>query len=217
MTNIRAEFELRGFDEVQYAAFFAKNQAAYIRKRLQTILLYSQGAKVKRIMLVLSLSEKTVRTYINTYTKEGFERLCEKTKQDKKARLTKEQAILFKETLLHKKPYEVALTGNIWTGALMCQYLQNTFGIVYRSGIYDLLERLGLTHQKAHADYGNAQPAAQAAFVAELETVVLQADANSSVVFFDEFSVCEKPTSYYGWAEKNTRPTFKTNEKKLPE
>lgn len=215
MTTIRLEFEQRGFDEVQYAAFFTRNKDNYIRKKLQTILLYHQQTRVAHIMILLSLSEKTVRKYLSIYIKEGFKVLCKKTTQAKKGKLTKEQEVLFKETLLHKKPYEVSLPGNIWTGTLMCQYVKATFGVVYHAGIYGLLKRLGLTHQKAHADYGNAKLADQQAFIATLETIVKQADESSAVLFFDEFSVCEKPTSYYGWAEKNTRPTFTTNEKKL--
>lgn len=214
MTTIRAEFEQKGFDEAQYALFYARNKDMHIRKRLQTILLYHQQTKVARIMLLLSLSESTVRKYISVYTEKGFAVLCEKTKQDKKGRLTKKEEALFKDVLLHKKPCEVDLSGNIWTGDIMRQYVKKTFGVIYHSGIYSLLKRLGLTHQKAHADYGNAQLADQQAFLADLETTVLQADEHTAVLFFDEFSVCEKPTSYYGWAEKNTRPTFTTNEKK---
>ena len=68
--------------------------------------------------------------------------------------------------------------------------------------------------KKRTPDYGNAQVAAQQAFGQELENALYQADEQTAVVFFDEFSVCEKPSGYYGWAEKNSRPTFTTNEKK---
>lgn len=214
MTTIRREFEQRGFDEVQYAIFFAKNNAEHLRKKLRTILLYHQQVKVPRIALLLSLGEKTVRTYLATYTEKGFEGLCEKIKRTKESRLTEQQQLLFKELLVTKRPDEVGLLGNIWTGKIMCQYLAATFGVYYRAGIYDLLHRLGLTHQKAHADYGNAKQEQQQAFLEDLKSTVLQADQQQAVVFFDEFSVCEKPTAYYGWAAKNTRPTVVTNEKK---
>lgn len=48
-------------------------------------------------------------------------------------------------------------------------------------------------------------------------SALLQADEQRAVLMFDEFSVCEKPSSYYGWAEKNTRPKVLTDEKKEPE
>jgi len=168
----------------------------------------------KRIALLLLIHEKTVGTHIGSYLKGGFELLCKKIQRPKKSKLNQQQQVLFREVLLHKKPNEVGLSGNIWTGQLMRQYLKASFDVHYNAGIYDLLERMGLTHQKAHADYGNAQVAAQQAFGQELENTLYQADEQTAVVFFDEFSVCEKPSGYYGWAEKNSRPTFTTNEKK---
>jgi hypothetical protein len=94
----------------------------------------------------------------------------------------------------------VGLEGNIWTGTLMRQYLKNTYDVTYKSGIYDLLERLELSHQKAHADYGNAKEEDQIAFINELKDTLLQADDKTAVVKFDEFSVSTKTSTYYGWA-----------------
>ncbi len=96
----------------------------------------------------------------------------------------------------------------------MRQYLKKSYQVDYKGGIYDLLERLNLSHQKAHADYANAEPAEQKAFLDVFTNTLLETDHQTAVVSFDEFSVSEKPTTYYGWAEKNTRPKVKTNEKK---
>ncbi|MBK8444750.1 MAG: hypothetical protein IPL35_15660 [Sphingobacteriales bacterium] len=41
------------------------------------------------------------------------------------------------------------------------------------------------------------------------------ADDTTAVLMYDEFSISERPTSYYGWAEKNTRPLVVTNEKNV--
>ncbi|ABW25413.1 hypothetical protein AM1_0353 [Acaryochloris marina MBIC11017] len=32
-------------------------------------------------------------------------------------------------------------------------------------------------------------------------------------MFFDEFAVSERPRLFYGWAERNTRPQVKSNER----
>ena len=96
----------------------------------------------------------------------------------------------------------------------MCLYLEKTYAITYKSGIYDLLERLGLSHQRAHADYGNADAAAQALYIQELTDTLGTANDTHVVLSFDEFSVGAIPTPFYGWAKKNTRPRVKTDEKK---
>ena len=210
----RKFFEEKGYDENKYKKYFHQNQAEYIRKKLRSVELYEHGNEFNEIATVLSLNQQVVRGYINLYIKEGFEGLCKPIKRAHKSRLTSPELAEFEAVILHKRPNEVGLQGNIWTGATMRQYIKNKYSVEYKKGIYDLLERLKLSHQKAHADYGNAKVEEQAAFIQDLKDTLLQADDKTAVIKFDEFSVQSKPSSYYGWAKKNTRPKVKTNEKK---
>ena len=41
----------------------------------------------------------------------------------------------------------------------------------------------------------------------------LELPGNHSIVYFDEFSVAERPSTSYAWAEVNTRPKVKSNER----
>jgi transposase len=210
----RAKFIEKGFDNESYKKCFSQHQEEHIRTKLRSIKLYSEGHEFEAVSKLLQIHEQSVRSYVNTYIEGGFEVLCKKIRRPQSSLLTEQQSKDFKEVLLSKRPSDVGLQGNIWTGQIMCQYLKAAYGVTYNSGIYDLLERMNLSHQKAHSDYGNASEAEQRSFIAELKEVLLQADDKCAVIKFDEFSVCEKPTSYYGWAEKNTRPKFTTNEKK---
>lgn len=210
----RVKFEQKGFDESEYKRYFHQKQSEYLRIRLRSILFYQQGNSFEEISSKLSIHHQSVRKYIHLYILGGFKELCKEIVRPRSSQLSEKESIAFKEILLTKRPFEVGLEGNIWTGKIMCQYLKATYNIDYKSGIYDLLERLNLSHQKAHADYGNAKPSEQIAFIKELQETILNADEKTAVVKFDEFSICEKPSSYYGWAEKNSRPKFVTNEKK---
>lgn len=210
----RNKFEQKGFDETEYQRHFHLNQSEYIRTRLGCVRLYGQGHEFDQVAEQLGLHQQTVRKHVNIYIAGGFERLCQPDTRAQQGLLTDQQAACFKEVLLGKRPDQVGLEGNIWTGDLMRQYLLRTYGASYKSGIYDLLERLRLSHQKAHSDYGNADPAQQAAFLDDLKQTLLEADERTAVVKYDEFSVCQRPTSHYGWAEKNTRPRVVTDEKK---
>lgn len=210
----RAKFEQRVFEQSDYQRYFHKNQAEYIRTRLRCVQLYHQGKDFDEIAITLSIHHQSVRKYVNIYIVGGFAELCIGVVRPQSCQLTGEQMISFKEILLSQSPNKVGLEGNIWTGNLMCEYLKKTYNITYKSGIYDLLDKLNLSHQKAHADYANAKPSEQIAFINDLKNTILSADEKTTIVKFDEFSVCEKPTAYYGWAEKNTRPKFTTDEKK---
>ncbi len=213
----RKKIEQKGFDESDYKRYFHQNQSEHIRVRLRSVLLYHEGQNFEEISRSLSICNQSVRKYVNLYLSGGFKELCKAVKRPHKTRLSEPESLAFKSVLLGKRPCDMGLDGNIWTSKLMCQYLKETYGVVYKSGIYDLLERLNLSHQKAHADYGNANPDEQIVFMEELKNTILHADEKTAVVKFDEFSICEKPTAYYGWAEKNTRPKFVTDEKKETE
>ncbi len=214
MNYLRPKFNQRGFDPYQWQRQMHRHPLEYVRRKLRVIQAYAQGKTVNVLAHQFHLHAHTIRTYVATYIQGGFEPLCQAEKRPQPTRLTSQQQIDFKHILLHSRPTDHGLKGNIWTGQLMCQYLAQTYQIDYQSGIYDLLERLNLSHQKSHADYGNADPLKQQAFLEELKASLLQADDTHAVVVYDEFSVSEKPTAYYGWAEKNTRPRPVTNEKK---
>jgi len=209
----RRKFAEKGMDTQAYERYFHQNQAEYIRTKLRCVKAYSEGMEFAGISQHYGVHEQSCRKYVNAYLSGGFEGLCKETKRKQPTNLTPEQALSFKGVLLSCRPCEVGLSGNIWTGKVMCQYLLQTYGVVYQSGIYDLLERLDLSHQKAHSDYGNAKLEAQQAFIEELAQSLEDADEKTAVVKFDEFSLCNRPSSYYGWAEKNTRPKVVTDEK----
>ena len=214
MNSLRPAFEQPGFDLIQWQRQMHRHPQEYIRRKLRAIHAYGQGQPISALAHDLAIHPNTLRHYITTYTAGGFKTLCQAEKRSQPKRLTTQQEAGFKQTLLDSRPVDHGLTGNIWTGQLMCQYLKATYQVDYQTGIYDLLKRLHLSHQKAHADYGNADPIKQQAFLNEFKQSLVEADQQHAVVVYDEFSVTEKPTSFYGWAEKNTRPQHVTDEKK---
>lgn len=210
----RKKLEAKGFDEQEWQRYFHRNQQEYIRVKLRCLKRYWQGASFGEVAREIGVSELSVRNYVNQYLQSGLVGLCKPTTRQQPKLLTNQQEQAFKQVLLQTCPQDHQLEGRIWTGELMKQYLTNTYQVEYKGGIYDLLERLNLSHQKAHADYANADAGEQQAFLEGFKKTLLESDQNTAVVAYDEFSVSEKPTAYYGWAQKNTRPKVKTNEKK---
>jgi transposase len=213
----RKQFLAKGFDETDWQKCFHRHQQAYIRLKLACVKSYAEGSTPAQIAGQLSVSRLSVRQYITQYLRGGLVGLCQPTRRPQPSLLTPSQALAFKTVLLSSPPQDHGLEGRIWTGHLMKQYLKNTYQVDYRSGVYDLLERLNLSHQKGHPDYVNADADQQQVFLQDFTQTILAADQQTAVVTYDEFSICEKPTAFYGWAEKNTRPTFQTDEKKGPE
>lgn len=213
----KTEFDKSGFDQGQWIKYFQRYQQEYIRKRLRAIKLFAENNDVSTICQTLSLNKNTFYLFVNLYLKEGFEGLCRRAVRPKPTLLSPAQELSFKQTIISKAPFECGLEGNIWNGQLMREFIKREFTVDFKSGIYDLLERLNLSHQKAHSDYQNASKEEQLQFLADFKEVLLNSDEHNATLTFDEFSIQNKPTAAYGWAERNTRPRVKTDEKNEPE
>ena len=211
---IRKSFAAVGFEEAAWQKAFHRHPTERVRRKLRVVQSFARGQSLPQAAQSYRLQLATVRKYLTQYIQEGLFGLCAPQLQPRAGRLTGEQEAAFRQTVLTSCPQDHGLVGRIWTGHSMQHYLLKTWNVVYAAGIYDLLDRLGLSHQKAHADYGNADPAAQRACLEVLKDTLLLLPQDERIVAFDEFSVCEKPTASYGWAVKNTRPRFTTNEKK---
>ena len=211
--SLKTVFDLQVFDEVQWSQYFRANQQEYLRKRLRTVKLFAENNDVATIAKTLSLNQNTVYGFLKLYLKEGFKGLCRQAIRPKPTRLTTAQELSFKQTIVSKAPFECGLEGNLWTGELMRQFIRREFKVEFLSGIYDLLDRLNLSHQKAHSDYQNASKDEQVQFIEDFKQVLLASDEQNAALTFDEFSISSKPSNYYGWAERNTRPCVKTDEK----
>ncbi len=213
----KTEFDKFGFDEIKWTKYFQRYQQEYIRKRLRAIKLFAENNDVSAICQTLSLNKNTFYLFVNLYLKEGFEGLCRLAVRPKPTLLSAEQELSFKQTIIAKAPFECGLEGNIWNGQLMREFIKREFAVDYKSGIYDLLTRLNLSHQKAHSDYQNASKQEQIQFLEDFKQVLLNSDEQNATLTFDEFSIHNKPTASYGWAERNTRPRVKTDEKNAAE
>lgn len=215
MSYKRLQFAKEIFDEKLWYRHYHRIQVYYLRIRLHCLRYFSKGHSFSEIAIQLDISERSVRNAINMYLTGSYELLLTPITRKRPTLLSSEQEQEFKATILTTHPKDHQIDANIWTGAVMISYIQNTYGVIYKSGIYELLYRLNLSHQRAHADYSNADLNQQADFLKELDNTLCAEVPTTAIVFLDEFSVCEKPTAYYGWAIKNTRPTVSTNEKKV--
>ncbi len=79
---------------------------------------YWQGQEFDQIAGEYGLNHKTVRSYVNTYLAGGFALLCQPTVRAQRSQLSQPERTAFKAVLLSKRPFEVGLEGNIWTGQL---------------------------------------------------------------------------------------------------
>jgi transposase len=68
--------------------------------------------------------------------------------------------------VLNDRPTKYGIDREIWTGKNLVSVIKQRWGVDLKtSRIYEILDNLNLSHQKAHRDYENADPAKQKKFI----------------------------------------------------
>jgi transposase len=61
-----------------------------------------------------------------------------------------------------QRPTDYGIERNMWTGEIIVQVLKSRFNVEIKdSRVYEILAELGLSYQRGHRDYANADPQAQ--------------------------------------------------------
>jgi transposase len=69
------------------------------------------------------------------------------------------QKLELKNIITTQTPKDSGIDRNLWTGEVIIELLKTKWNIDYKdSRIYQILDELGLSHQKAHRDYANSDP-----------------------------------------------------------
>ena len=72
--------------------------------------------------------------------------------------------------LLENKPIDHGIGRQIWTGKIIAEVIKQRWDVYLEdSRIYTIFKEVGLSHQKAHRDYENADPLAQQELVSSLK------------------------------------------------
>ena len=72
--------------------------------------------------------------------------------------------------ILEQSPRDYGIVRNLWTADIMIEVIQSRWNISLKSSrIYEILEELGLSYQRAHRDYEPPDKDAQKAFVEEVK------------------------------------------------
>jgi transposase len=203
------------FEIAVWQKLFYQNQKSRIRKRLEAVKYLYEGMTRKEVMIEVRCARQTLVTWIDMYCAGGLESLTKATVSNKPERLSDAQKVELKRMLLENKPTDYGIERQIWSGKIIVEVIKQRWDVDLRdSRIYAILKELGLSHQKAHRDYENADPLVQQEFVSSLKKKIEGLKDKERIVFYDEFAVYDRPSLYYAWAERNHKPEVPSNEKR---
>lgn len=103
---------------------------------------------------------------MDKYLDGGLSGLVSPIRHQKPSRLNPEQQQQLKAIVLTQRPTDYGYERNLWTGVIISNVIEQQFGVgLKNSRIYELLGELGLSYQRAHRDYANANLKAQKEWV----------------------------------------------------
>lgn len=195
---------------------YYKHQQDYIRRRLLAIKYIYDGKSRLEVCGILNCRYTTLSNWIDKYLEGGFQGLVAPIRHSgSPQKLSQEQKQELKEIVLDKSPQDFGINRNLWTGKVLIEIILKLWGVkLKKSRVYEILHELKLSHQRAHRDYENADPEKQKEFSDELGKKLENIEEKEKVVFFDEFTVSNRPTIFYAWAAVNTRPGVPSDEKR---
>ena len=150
---------------------YYKHQQDYIRKRLLALKYLHEGKSRLQVCSLIGCKYNTLTSWIDKYLEGGLSGLVAPiTHRNAPQRLSPEQKQELKQIILEQCPRDYGITRNIWTGEIIIAVIQIKWNIAFKSSrIYEILDEVGLSYQRAHRDYANADEAEQKEFVEVLK------------------------------------------------
>lgn len=171
LKNRTEQFRDTELDLEAWQKLYYKYQQDYIRQRLSAIKYLYEGKSRLQVCALIGSRYNTLTSWIDKYLDGGLQGLVELIKHyDAPQRLSPEQKQELKQIILEQSPRDYGISRNIWTGEIMIEVIQMKWNVTFKSSrVYEILDEVGLSYQRAHRDYVNADKAEQKAFVEVLK------------------------------------------------
>ena len=168
--NRTQALEEKPFDPDEWQKLYYRHQQQYLRNRLDAIKLLQQGDSRAQVCQQVGCSYDTLTNWLKKYLSGGLNELVSPITHQKPSRLSSEQQQQLKVLVLEQRPTDYGIDRQMWTGVILSEVIAQRFGVQLKdSRIYELLEELGLSYQRAHRDYANADLSAQKEWVETLK------------------------------------------------
>jgi transposase len=170
MVNRTFLLEITSLDLDLWQKLYYKHQQEYIRKKLLAIKYLYSGQSRAEVAQILNCTYKTLSRWVDKFFNGGLDELVKPIKHHVTERLSQQQKQDLKTIILTSKPIDYGIDRNMWTGKIIALVLRSEMEVELKeSRIYEILDELNLSYQKAHRDYANADEEQQNIFVLNLK------------------------------------------------
>lgn len=180
-----------------------KQRDKHYADRIKAIVALSNGWTPVQIADMLLIDEKTVRNYFDRFCELGIPGLLNDNYKGSSPKISDD----------HIRSLTEHLDDTIYCDSMeIIAYIKSEYGIEYsRSGLIDLLHRLGYSYKKPKHVPGKADAAAQEAFVDEYRNLKASKGENDVILFADATHPQHNSSPSYGWIRTGVDKELKSN------
>lgn len=166
----RPVLKILGYEPEDIKSLISSDERYGIGIKLYAIHQLSLGVASRKLEELYHTSFKQILNWAHRFEAEGLEGLRDKKGRGRKAGLTVEQLERLRNLITLESPTDFGYNTESWTGPLIIDWVKTNFEIEYKKAqIYNILNNIGLTYQKAKGFYPEANPVAQENFKNELK------------------------------------------------
>ncbi len=130
-------------------SLFRNDERHTIGIRLYAVYQVALGQPSRNLEELYNTSFKQITNWVHRFEQEGIDGLRDKPGRGRKTRMDDQQLNSVK-SLLGEPPQSYGYNSATWTGPMLIEWIEKEFGIVYKKAqIYNILKRLGFSHQKS--------------------------------------------------------------------
>ena len=153
-----------------WQSLFYRHQQQSRRRRLLALKALWDGQSMIEVCRTQGVQRKTLEKWLDSYLHGGFEALLAPQKRSRPQTLSPQRREILRYILLHKTPMDYGIDSYQWTAPHVQKLLDSKWHLALSATrLYEIFDELGLSHQRAHRDYGPSKPAERADFVTDLE------------------------------------------------
>lgn len=157
-------------DRELWQNLYYRHQQQSRRRRLLALKAIWDGATLVEVCRSQRVQRKTLEKWLDAYLHGGFDTLLKPQRRPRPQSLSPRRRRVLRYILLRKSPADYGMDSHQWTAPRVKELLKHKWGVALsRTRLYEIFDEMGLSHQKAHRDYGPAKPGRRSEFVRELE------------------------------------------------
>jgi transposase len=209
----RSSLQIKGYTPEDIKTLMREKPDYEIGMKLLAIYQISRGISSRKLEECYNKSFKQLFNWSHRFEEQGIEGLKDKDGRGRKPGLDDKQMERLKELVTQESPSSYGYNTATWTDPLVQQWIEKNMGVSYKKAqVYNILHKLGLSHQKARATYPETDPEAQDRFKEELKKL-LESPDDTALIFEDEFSLSNTATVNYARSVKGRQPLVKAKQR----